>query len=127
MFFFVMAEGEKETWNMANATLQRFDYTLKQSSLFAQTGRLIDWKKCLMDLRRNLYPFMTTPEYEDIEKKLASLPKGWIQPNGEVNNKHFAKVNQTFDEIYMMFISIMKKKGLLMPKTVDSGKAVIEM
>ncbi len=122
-----MAEGEKETWNMANATLQRFDYTLKQSSFFAQTGRLIDWKKCLMDLRRNLYPFMTTKEYGDTEEKFNSLPKGWIHQNGQINNKYFAKVNKIFDEIYMMFILIMKKKGLLMPKTVDSGKAVIDM
>ena len=126
-FIITMSESEKESWNMANATLQRFDYILKQSSFFAQTGRLIDWKKCLMDLRRNLFPFMSEPEYTNINNKFEYLPKGWIYPNGKINPEHFSKVNQIFDEVYMLFISIMKKKGLLMPKTVDSGRAVVEM
>ena len=119
--------GEKESWNMANATLQRFDSILKRSSILAQTGRLEDWKRCLMDLRRNLFPFMTTKEFDEINKKFNSLPIGWVYPNGQLNSKTSAQVNQIFDEMYMLFISIMKKKGLLMPKTVDSGKAVIEM
>ncbi len=119
--------GEKESWNMANATLQRFDSILKRSSILAQTGRLEDWKRCLMDLRRNLFPFMTTKEFDEINEKFNSLPIGWVYPNGQLNSKTSAKVNQIFDEMYMLFISIMKKKGLLMPKTIDSGKAVIEM
>ncbi len=122
-----MSEGEKETWNMATATLQRFDFLLKQSSSFSQTGQLILWKNCLMDIRRNLFPFMTTPEFDDATKKFGSLPKDWISVNGKINPANYAEVNKTFDEIYMQFISIMKKKGLLMPKTIDSGKAVIEM
>jgi len=101
-----MAEGigEKETWNMANATLQRFDSILKRSSILAQTGKLEDWKRCLMDLRRNLFPFMTPTEFTDATKKFDSLPKGWIYPNGNLNPKTSAKVNQIFDEMYMMFI-----------------------
>lgn len=121
------AGGEKESWNMANATLQRFDSILKRSSMLAQTGRLEDWKRCLMDLRRNLFPFMTTTEFTEATSKFNSLPIGWVYPNGKLNPRTSAKVNQIFDEMYMMFITIMKKKGLLMPKTIDSGKAVIEM
>ena len=122
-----MSEGEKESWNMANATQKRFDFLLKQCSWFSQTGQLLGWKNCLMDLRRNLYPFMTSTEFEEIKKEFDSLPDGWLFHNGRPNSKHFSEVNQTFDGIYMMFIKIMKKKGLLMPKTIDSGKAVIDM
>ncbi len=119
--------NEVESWNMATATLQRFDFLLKRSSFLAQTGRLEDWKRCLMDLRRNLFPFMTTTEFQEATKKFDSLPPGWVYPNGKLNPKTSARVNQIFDQMYMMFISIMKKKGLLMPKAIDSGKAVIEM
>tara|TARA_Y100000310_G_C20404023_1_gene678773 strand:- start:368 stop:736 length:369 start_codon:yes stop_codon:yes gene_type:complete len=122
-----MSEGEKETWNMATATLQRFDLILKHSSMYAQMGLLAEWKRCLMDLRRNLFPFMTPDEFTKANEKFNSLPKGWELPNNKVTPKHFSEVNKIFDEIYMQFISIMKKKGLLMPKPVDSGKAIIEM
>ena len=122
-----MPQGEQESWNMANATLQRFDFLLKQCSVFSQTGNLLRWKNCLMDLRRNLYPFMGNKEFDDITEKFNSLPQGWISPNGKSNPKTFSQVNQLFDEIYMVFIKVMKSKGLLMPKTIDSGKAVIEM
>ncbi len=122
-----MAEGEKETWNMANATLQRFDSILKQSSYFSQTGQIKAWKNCLMDLRRNLYPFMTQKEIDWINFKFMFLPKGWVGGYGSPKPIHVAQVSETFDEIYMGCLSIMKKKGLLMPKTIDSGKSVIEM
>ena len=127
ILFYIMSEGEKETWNMANATLQRFDFLLKQSSAFAQTGQLLNWKNCLMDIRRNLRPFMDDIEFEKINKKFKELPDDWTSSNGRINPKHFSKANQIFDEIFMEFIMIMKKKGLLMPKTLDSGKAVIDM
>jgi len=122
-----MAEGEKESWNMANATLQRFDFLLKQCSAFSQTGQLLNWKNCLMDIRRNLYPFMGKTEFDDVTTKFNSVPKSWRGINGKINPKDYAKVNEIFDEIYMVFIKVMKSKGLLMPKTIDSGKSVIEM
>lgn len=122
-----MAEGEKETWNMANATLQRFDFLLKQCSAYSQLGQMLKWKNTLMDIRRNLFPFMTDTEFENVKKKFEELPEVWITPNGKTNPKYYAQVNQIFDELYMMFIVVMKKKGLLMPKTVDSGKSVIDM
>lgn len=122
-----MENNEKETWNMATATLQRFDIILKQSSFFAHRGMLLEWKNCLMDLRRNLFPFMSDPEFKDVNDKFGELPKGWITSNGKVIPQHFPKVNKIFDEIYMIFISVMKKKGLLMPKTVDAGRAVVDM
>ncbi len=118
---------EQETWNMATATLQRFDTLLKQSSFMAQTHDLIGWFNVLMDLRRNLYPFIPDKEWDDIKKKFESLPKDWRLLNNRVHPDRFAAVNKTFDEIYLIFIKIMKSKGLLMPKAIDSSKAVIEL
>lgn len=122
-----MSEGEKETWNMANATLKRFDFLLRQCSLFSQTGRLLAWKNCLMDLRRNLFPFMTESEFEEVNDKFNSLPPGWINRGGGIHPNLFSEVNRIFDEIYIIFISVMKKKGLLMPKTLDTSKSIIDM
>lgn len=122
-----MGEGEKESWNMANATLQRFDILLKQSSFYAQTGQLLLWKNCLMDIRRNLYPFMSSTQFKECTDKLNELPSGWAGYDGVINKTLYPKVNKIFDDVFMLFIDIMKKKGLLMPKTIDSTKAVIEM
>ena len=112
---------------MASATLKRFDFLLKQSSMMAQTHNLIGWFNVLMDLRRNIYPFVPDKEWKEVEKKFKELPKDWRMTNGRVHPDHFAKVNQTFDEIYMMFIKTMKSKGLLMPKSIDTSKAVLDM
>ena len=118
---------EQETWNMASATLKRFDFLLKQSSMMAQTGNLPGWFNVIMDLRRNLYPFIPKEEWDIAETKLKSLPKNWRSINNQINPANFAEVNRIFDEVYMIFIKTMKQKGLLMPKSIDSSKAVIQM
>ena len=93
----------------------------------AQTGNLPGWFNVIMDLRRNLYPFIPEKEWESVETKLKSLPDGWRSIDNQINPKNFAEVNRIFDEVYMIFIDTMKKKGLLMPKSIDSSKAVIQM
>ena len=118
---------EEETWNMATATLKRFDMLLKQSSMMAQTQNLNGWFNVLMDLRRNIYPFVPEKDWEKTEEKFKGLPKGWRLSSSRINPDHFAEVHQTFDEIYMDYIKIMKSKGLLMPKSLDTSKSVIEM
>lgn len=118
---------EQETWNMATATLKRFDLLLKQSSFMAQTGNLPGWFHVLMDLRRNIYPFMPKSDWENLGKKFNSLPKGWKLPQNRIRNQDFAKISQTFDEIYMLIIKTMKDKGLLMPKALDTSEAIIQM
>lgn len=118
-----MAEDRTtETWNMATATMQRFNNLLLQSSIASQQGNLNAWFNILMDLRRNLFPFMSDTIYKQVTKKLNALPKDW-----RYNKISFPLVNKTFDELYMIFIKIMKDKGLLMPKTLDTTKAVIDM
>ncbi len=112
---------------MATATLKRFDMLLKQSSMMAQTGNLIGWFRVLMDLRRNIYPFVPDKEWGEIELKFKSLPNNWRLTNLQVNPDHYATVHQTFDEIYMDYLKVMKSKGLLMPKSLDTSKAVLNM
>jgi hypothetical protein len=114
----------QESWNMATATLQRLNNLLIQSSMFAQSGNLTGWFRVIMDIRRNLYPFMEDAEFKEIESKLNALPLGWNN-FGQVQPKHYAVVNKTFDEVYMIFINVMKSKGLLMPKSKDANRAVI--
>ncbi len=117
---------EQETWNMATATLKRFDRILIQCSYMAQTRDLIGWFNVLMDLRRNIFPFMPTTDWDIIEKKFEELPNDWRVLNNKINMKHFAKVHKLFDDIYMLYVKTMKDKGLLMPKSVDSSKAIID-
>ena len=118
---------EEETWNMATATLKRFDFLLKQSSMMAQTQNLVGWFNVLMDLRRNICPFVPESEWDKTEEKFKSLPVDWRLPNNKTNPVRFAEVNKTFDEIYMSFIKVMKQKGLLMPKSLDTSKSIIQM
>jgi hypothetical protein len=118
---------EEETWNMASATLKRFDLILKQSSFMAQTGNLTGWFKVLMDLRRNIYPFVPEKEWGEIQEKFESLPKDWRLSNGTIHPTHFATVSRILDEVYMAFLKVMKSKGLLMPKSIDTSKAVLDM
>ncbi len=118
---------EQETWNMASATLKRFDFLLKQSSIMAQTGNLPGWFNVIMDLRRNLFPFIPEKQWGEVEKKLKSLPSNWRNVNNQIDPQYFSQVNRIFDEVYMIFIKTMKEKGLLMPKSIDSSKAVIQM
>lgn len=119
-------EIPQESWNMATATLQRLDRLLNQCSLSAQSGNLFGWFNTLMDLRRNLFPFMDKENFGIVENKLKSIPKGWAL-GGRVSPTNYAIVNQCFDEVFMIFIQTMKDKGLLMPKTIDTRKSVLEM
>lgn len=112
---------------MATATLKRFDFLLKQNSMMAQTHNLIGWFNVLMDLRRNLIPFMPNEEFLESEKKFAAFPRNWRLPNERVHPECYAEVHKLLDEIYIIYLTTMKKKGLLMPKSIDTSKAVIEM
>jgi hypothetical protein len=119
-----MGDNIQESWNMATATLQRLNNLLIQSSMFAQSGNLNNWFRVIMDIRRNLFPFMEKEDFELVEKKLTSLPKDW-NTGSIIKPKDYAIVNKTLDEVYMEFIKTMKSKGLLMPKSRDINRAII--
>jgi hypothetical protein len=121
----VDSTGPQESWNMATATLQRLARILDQCSMYSQQGDLINWFKALMDLRRNLSPFLDDTEFKEVTNKFESLPLGWIN-GGKVNYNHYSTVNKLFDEIFIILIRSMKSKGILMPKQKDANKAVID-
>jgi hypothetical protein len=116
----------QESWNMATETLKRLSRSLDQISLYSQTGDLIAWFKTSMDLRRNLYPFLETNEFIEIENKINSLPNNWII-GSKVNPVHYVTAHKILDETYLIFIKCMKQKGLLMPKSKDARHAVFNM
>jgi hypothetical protein len=110
--------------------MKRLSRLLDQNSIYAQGGDLIKWFQVMMDLRRNLIPFMEDGELESLKSKLNSLPQGWIvltSSGTKVKPKDYSQVNKLLDEIYIHMISIMKKKGLLMPKQTDVRKSILDM
>lgn len=115
-----------ESWNMATATLQRLSRLLDQSSYMAQNQNLTGWFIVILDLRRNLIPFMNDTELKDIKEKIDGLPNNWIV-GGKVDLKYFIQVNKTLDEIYIVLYTCMKRCGLLMPKQQDANRAIIDM
>ena len=120
-------KGEVESWNMATATLQRFDNLLRLSSYYSQINDIDAWLGVLMDLRRNIYPFMEKKDFDDLTQNFNSLDFNWHLGNGAVNPSHYQKIYQTLDSIFLIMIKVMKDKSLLMPKPIDVGKAIIGM
>lgn len=120
-------EGEREGWNMAQATLQRINNILIQCSIASQSNQLDDWYGCLLDLRRNLAGFIEEKDYEKAENLIKELPSQivWYRPDGKLNKETFPLIYTKLDEIQITFNRAMKAKGLLMPKTIDVGKAVL--
>ena len=115
----------QEAWNMATATMKRFDRQLTLCSWYAQQNDLINWFNILMDLRRNLVPFLDQEDFAKVETKLNSLPERWNFKNSA--NKNSPQVNKILDEVYIILYTCMKVKGLLLPKAADPRRAVIEM
>jgi len=101
-------------------------------SFYSQHGWLIKWFDASMDLRRNLKPFLTDNEFDNIDTKIKELNKGWIlyrseslNGGGKINPEHYLKSHVILDELYLLFITGMKEKGLLMPAIKDAKAAVI--
>ena len=120
-------EGDKETWNMAQATLKRLNGLLNMSSYAEQKKDMDMWFGIIMDIRRNLAPFLKDTEFKEVTEKLSGLPNRWRLNVNRVNPQHYVVVHKTLDEVYIIFINCMKDKGLLMPKPLDSGKSIIGM
>jgi len=116
----------QESWNMATATMKRFDRTLIFCSFYAQQNDLKNWFNVLLDLRRNLIPFLDEEDKANVESKLNSLPKGW-NVGSRIKPQCYGDVAKTLDEVYIIMYCCMRKKGLLLPKSVDSSRSIIEM
>ena len=94
-------ETPQESWNMATATMKRLDRILIFCSFHVQNDDLKNWFNCILDLRRNLIPFLDKEDLDKIEEKLKELPSGW---NASTKTKpvFYGKVFQTLDEVYII-------------------------
>lgn len=135
------SDSSKEAWNMATATLKRLDNLLNQASFASQTQNFSLWYNALMDLRRNLSPFLEEWKieveknkktekisgWEAVSDKFKELPEDWLIYGGKINPEHFQKVYLIFDSIFIICLKCMKEKGLLMPKPIDVKKSIYQM
>ncbi len=121
------SRGEKESWNMANATLKRLSDLMTLCSIHAQHQQFGKWYLALMDLKRNMSPFLEDDEEKDLMTILNQLPKGWTQALNNYDADVTPQIHKAFDKIYISLVRHMKTKGLLMPKTVDANKAITGM
>ena len=121
--------GTQETWNMATETLKRISLLLDLCVMHFQDGSAVPLFDTLKNLRRNLIPFMEDAEVEKLEELFDSFPEDWRSrtQNFKVVPIYYGKVMILCDEIYTFCVKIMKKKGLLMPPTVDKNKAIMGM
>lgn len=106
-------------WNMATATLKRLNGLLWQASYFAQAQDFAKWFYTLLDIKRNIAPFLEQEDYEGISNSISSLGSGWIMPNGSLHPETHAKSHRILNDSHELMIRAMHKKGLLMPKPDD--------
>ena len=121
--------GPVETWNMATETLKRISTLLDLCSFHFQNKSYIGVYETMLDLRRNLSAFLEDNEFEEVNKLFNRLPMNWrskTNKNGIIP-LHYIAVVTVLDEIYIYFIRKMKKKGILMPQTLDKNKSIIGM
>lgn len=116
---------QQEAWNMATQTLKRLSRSLDLCSLYSSMGDMVMWYTIMLDLKRNIYPFLINAEVEAINKKFSEFPKNWVI-KGKVDPKYIGKVYELLDEIYLLIIKNMKEKGLLMPKSKNAKAAVLD-
>jgi len=115
-------DGPGTAFNMGIATLERMNNLLNLASIRALDSDLYKWFTALLDLRRQVYPFLKEETLEKIEKLFKEIPtnswrKGqegfFCQPN------FFSQVSISLDKINIALLQGMKKEGLLMPKSDD--------
>lgn len=115
----------QESWNMATETLKRLSRCLDICSFCSQQGDLFGWYQATFDLRRNLSPFLTATELEEINSEIMKFPKQFMYKN-EVIPTCRQPVYIILDKLYILFVKHMKEKGLLMPKSINPSAAVID-
>lgn len=116
--------GNEGNWNMAIATLQRLSRLLDSCAMFSQSEDFINWFKSLFILRRHLMPFMKPDERTSSQEDFNKLPKGWRLNGNRINPIHTSSVHKLLDEVEIRYLTIMKREGLLMPKSDDPNFAI---
>lgn len=116
-------------FNMAIATLQRMDKVLTMVTHYATTGDLINWNIQVMELRREISPFIKAKEYDEIENIVRELNAiRWVVSDSLGNRKiarpYFQFVSRKLDEVTIKIYKAMKEAGILMPKSDDPRTAI---
>jgi hypothetical protein len=125
-----MDENQQPTqFNMAIATLQRMDKVLTMVTHYATIGDLINWNIQIMELRREISPFIKEKEYQEIENIIGELNSvRWTIRdsigNRKISNQHFQLVSKKLDEVTIKIYKSMKEAGILMPKSDDPRLAI---
>ena len=112
----------QESWNMGTETLKRLARCLDMSSFYSQQQDVPNWYYVSLDLKRNLRPFLTEEEFGLLMDKLKEFPP---MIGGKIQRQDFNKSYICLDNFYMLAVTYMKSKGLLMPKVTDPRAAVI--
>lgn len=125
-----MDENQQPTqFNMAIATLQRMDKVLTMVTHYATIGDLINWNIQIMELRREISPFIKETEYNEIETIIGELNSvRWTikdsSGNRKISNQYFQLVSKKLDEVTIKIYKSMKEAGILMPKSDDPRLAI---
>lgn len=123
-----METGIQESWNMATETMKRLSNLLDSCVFCFQGKNLLALHDLLSNLRRNLAPFLEDNEFKELNDLFSKLPKErWVNGEGIIIPKYYNQIITVFDEIYIFCGRQMKKKGLLMPPSIDKGRSIIGM
>ena len=109
-------------FNMGLATLERMDRLLNICILKSIEGDLYNWYNTLLGLRREISCFIEETELNDLENLFKSIPEGSWKMSGKniiAHQQHQGNLIGILDKIDMKIKSLMKSKGLLMPKSDD--------
>lgn len=113
-----------ENWNMATSTLKRFSSLMDSSCASGLQEDFVNLYKSLWILRKQVIPFTKPDEEKEIREMFAQLPSGW-RIGKAVNPKCQREVHKILDDIEIKLLRIMKREGLLMPKSDDPNRAIL--
>jgi hypothetical protein len=116
--------GQPTQFNMAIATLQAMDRVLWSVSLYATMRDYSNWYIHLLELRRNVAPFIKPERYAQIDLLLNELNSHrWLSKN-KVIPSQIRFVDTTLDELTITIRRAMNEVGILMPKSDDPRLAI---
>jgi hypothetical protein len=119
-----MDEGTPTQFNMAIATLQAMDRVLWAVTLYATKRDYRNWHIHLLELRRNIAPFIKPERYADIDLLLNKLnSERWLSNNNVIPSK-IKFVDNILDELTIIIRRAMNEVGILMPKSDDPRLAI---
>lgn len=112
-------------FNMAIATLENMHNLLKLAIIHSLQGDFINWYEDLRALRRDISPFITDNEFNEIESRFNEIDNThWIHYNDKTKKKKVMPgkigfIYNNLDALHIYMRRAMNNSGLLMPKSDD--------